>query len=72
MKLKLGECDPIIMFIFFRFHKIYTPGEALDKTIQDKDEVYVYETADIQDNKQVGTLYSAVLSNETSDCLSKC
>jgi ubiquitin C-terminal hydrolase len=36
-----------------RFHKIYTPGEALEKTIQDKDEVYVYETADIQDNKQV-------------------
>ena len=52
------------MFIFFRFHKIYTPGEALDKTIQDKDEVYVYETADIQDNKQVGTLYSTVLSKE--------
>ena len=43
----------IEMLLFFRFHKIYTSGESLEKTIQDKDEVYVYETDHIKDNKQV-------------------
>jgi len=37
----------------FRFHKIYTPGESLEKNIQEKDEVYVYEIGDSEDNNQV-------------------
>jgi hypothetical protein len=55
----LTDCQSFFI-LCFRFHKIYSPEEALSQILE-RDDIFIYETPDPQDKNQVSDLVVQLL-----------